>query len=83
MPFGFPVVPEVYRMNSGFSASKPSRLVVEVGVGHRVVPPDVAALGPLHLVAAALHDEHVLRRSLRRRARASTVALSGNTLPLR
>ncbi len=23
MPFGFPVVPEVYRMNSGFSASKP------------------------------------------------------------
>ena len=47
-------------MNSGFSASKPRASCSGSASRHRVVPPDVAALGPGDVVLAALDDEHVL-----------------------
>ena len=60
MPFGFPVVPEVYRMKRGVLGGERLRRVVGGGRGDDVVPPEVAALRPLHLVLAALDHEHVL-----------------------
>ncbi len=44
-----------------------ARLVLGGCLRHDVVPPDVAALGPLHVVASAAHDQHVLDGLLRAR----------------
>ena len=64
------------------------RLVICRRLVASLMPPDVAALGPVDVVASAAHDEHVLHRLLHAR----TVAigeghvdgrLERQTLPLR
>ena len=47
-------------MKSGFSAWKACASCSASAAGDGVVPPEVAALGPVDVVLAALDDEHVL-----------------------
>ena len=61
-PFGLPVVPLVYRMNSGVLGRQLRRLAdVRLSVDH-VIPPEVAGLHPLDLVLAAPDHNHLLDR---------------------
>ena len=83
MPFGLPVVPEVYRTYSGCSASNGSGVVLGRLPVDDVVPPDVAALGPVDVLAGPADDEHVPHVAGSSRSASSTAGLSAAAAPRR